>query len=284
MGKSKIVVVDDSPFSIALITDILEGADFEVVGTAGNLEEVKEVVGATNPDLVTMDMTLPGTDGLECTRAVHEINKDIKVIVVSSMMDDEIISEAKRNNVSGYIQKPVDEEELITEINRLLKSDALYENLEASYFDAFKEALMDGVNRMTKTPISFKEEFTEEKDHVSNGIAVIIGIIGAFSGRMILDLSKESAKSLSEKILKREPKSNEEIIALLGELTNIVAGNACSMLNRKEKAFGLRVAPPSVLSGDSLYVSVPNFKTITGIAQSDYGDIVINIGFQRSGE
>lgn len=284
MGKSKIVIVDDSPFSIALIRDILEEGGFEVVGTVGNLQEVKDVIEKTRPDLVTMDMTLPGTDGLECTRAVHEIDKGIKVIVVSSMMDDEIVNDAKRNHVSAYIQKPVDAEELITEINKLLKSDALYEQLKSEYFSVFKEALLDGMNRMTKTPIAYRDEYSDERDHESNGIAVIIGIIGKFSGRMILDMSKETANKVSEKILKREPKGNEEVIAFLGELTNIVAGNACSILNRKEKAFGLRVAPPSVLSGDSLYVSVPNFKTFTAVADSEFGEILINVGFQRGDE
>lgn len=55
---------------------------------------------------MTMDMTLPGTDGFECTRTVHDIDKSIKVIVISAMMDDELIKEAKANKISAYIQKP----------------------------------------------------------------------------------------------------------------------------------------------------------------------------------
>ena len=123
MNQIKTVIVDDSPFSIAYIRSILEENGIEVVGEAGSLEEVKEVVKSQKPNLVTMDMTLPGTDGLECTRAVHEIDESIKVIVVSSMMDDEIVQEAKKNKVSAYVQKPVDADELMTAINRVMAID-----------------------------------------------------------------------------------------------------------------------------------------------------------------
>jgi DNA-binding NarL/FixJ family response regulator len=284
MGKLRIVIVDDSSFSIAFIRNILEDHGYEVVGEAGNLEEVKEVVQAKKPDLVTMDMTLPGTDGLECTRAIHEIDENIKVIVVSSMMDEEIINEAKENKVSAYVQKPVDEDELVTAINRVMASDELFEFLEQEHFAVFKEGLMDGLNRMTKTPLTYKDEYSCEKEHESDGMTIIIGIIGKFAGRMLLDLSKETANKLAFALIRREPKNTDELLAALGEFANIVSGNACSILNRKNKALGLRVAPPSILHGDSLYISTPNFRTTTAIAETNYGDILLNVGFKRGEE
>lgn len=129
----RIVIVDDSSFSIAFIKDILERNGFDVVGEAGTLEEVKAVIKEKKPTLVTMDMALPGTDGLECTRAVHEIDENIKVIVVSSMMDEEIVKKAKENKVSAYIQKPVDADELITVINRVMATEELYQLLEEEF-------------------------------------------------------------------------------------------------------------------------------------------------------
>lgn len=284
MGKARVVIVDDSSFSIAIIRDILEENGFEVVGSAGTLDEVKSVVNDTRPSLVTMDMTLPGTDGLECTRAIHEIDHNIKVIVISSMMDDEIVNEAQKNKVSAYIQKPVDGDELITAINRIISSDELYQFLKDEYFSAFKEALLDGFNRMTKTIITYKSEYTNKNEQKSSGMTIIIGIIGKFSGRMLIDLSKETANNLATALLRKEPKSNNEMIAVLGELTNIIAGNACSILNKKNKALGLRVAPPSILSGDDLFISAPNFNTTTAIADTNYGEVFINAGFQRGDE
>lgn len=284
MGDIKIVIVDDSSFSIAFIKDILEKNAFEVVGEAGTLEEVKEVVKAKRPTMVTMDMTLPGTDGLECTRAIHEIDKNIKVIVISSLMDDEIVKEARENKVSAYIQKPVDPDKLITAINRVMASEELYKFLQQEYFAIFKEALKDTLNRMTKTMLDYKEEYPSSKEFESEGMTVIVGIIGKFAGRMLLDLSKDTANNMAAAVLKREPKNSEEMIAALEEFANIVSGNACSILNRKNKALGLRVAPPSILHGESVLISAPSFTTTAAVAKTDFGEMQLNVGFQRGEE
>ena len=280
----RIVIVDDSSFSIAFIKDILERNGFDVVGEAGTLEEVKAVIKEKKPTLVTMDMTLPGTDGLECTRAVHEIDENIKVIVVSSMMDEEIVKKAKENKVSAYIQKPVDADELITVINRVMATEELYQLLEEEYFVVFKEAMMDTLNRMTKTIPAYKDEYRTNKEFESKGITIIIGISGKFSGRVLIDLSKDTAIRLAAAIFKRELKNDDEMIAVLGELTNIISGNACSLLNKKNKALGLRVAPPSILHGDSVLISAPSLNTTTVIADTDFGELMLNVGFQRGEE
>ena len=94
MKDAKILIVDDSPFQIALLRDILTENGFDVVGEAQSLEEVISEVNRVKPDLVTMDMTIPGTDGFECTREIHKIDSNIKVIIVSSMMDDELIKKS----------------------------------------------------------------------------------------------------------------------------------------------------------------------------------------------
>nr|WP_273701713.1 chemotaxis protein CheX [Tepidanaerobacter acetatoxydans] len=115
----------------------------------------------------------------------------------------------------------------------------------------------------------------------SKGIAVVIGIIGKYSGRMILDMSIETATDLSNKMLKRECKQANEIIATIGEFANIISGNACSMLNRENKVFGLRVSPPSVFYGKSLNISSANFKTSSIIIDTEFGEMLLNIGFSR---
>lgn len=284
MKDARIVIVDDSVFSVAFIREILENNGCQVVGEAGTLAEVKAVVRDKKPTLVTMDMTLPGTDGFECTRAVHEIDADIKVIVISSMMDDEIVKTAKKNKISAYLQKPIDADELITTIKRLTESEELYQFLKEEYFTVFQEALLDAVNRMTKTLLTYKDTYSSGKEYESAGVTTIIGIIGEFSGRMLIDLSKETANNLACAIFRRDPKNNDELMAALGEFTNIVAGNACSILNRKNKALGLRVAPPSILSGENVLISAPDFSTTTAIAETDFGKLLLNVGFQEGEE
>ena len=142
MKNVNIVIVDDSPFQIALLRDVLTENGFNVVGEASSLEETIEVVTNTKPDLVTMDMTIPGTDGFECTREIHKINSNIKVIIVSSMMDDEIVRKARKTHVSGYAQKPVDSEELTLLINRVMGDAELFLELEGFYSSVFQRSVI----------------------------------------------------------------------------------------------------------------------------------------------
>lgn len=280
MEKLKIVIVDDSPFSISIIKDILLANDFDVVGEAGSLEETITVVKETKPNLVTMDMTLPGTDGLECTRAIHDIDENIKVIVISSMMDDEILKKAKQNKVAGYIQKPIDEEELTTIIKRVTATNDLFNELKGLYFYAFKESLLNNINNTIKTMPSISNEIRNNEIEHSRGISVVIGIIGKYSGSIVLDTSYETAETFAETLLRRKVKNKEEAIAAFGEFANIIAGNACSLLNRKNKLFGLRIAPPTIFHGSSLNICKTLSETISVVATMDSGEIYLNVGFK----
>lgn len=279
MTKKRVVVVDDSYFSIVLIKDILEKNGFEVVGQASSLEEVISVVSDTKPDIVTMDVTMPDTDGFECTKEVYKIDKNIKVIMVSAMMDEEMLKKAKEHHVDAYVQKPIDEDNLILAINRIMEDKEQFKTFQNLYLPVFKEAFADALNKMTKTIPNFIDEHLSNDLLKSQGISVVVGIIGKYSGRMILDMSIETATILSSKALRRETNNSNEVMAVIGEFTNIVSGNACSILNRQNKVLGLRVSPPSIFSGDSLTVSSVKFKTFLVKINTDFGEMVLNIGF-----
>jgi CheY-specific phosphatase CheX/AmiR/NasT family two-component response regulator len=282
MKDIRVVVVDDSPFSIAVLTDMITQSGFTVVGSAGSLEEVNEVISRERPDVVTMDMTIPGTDGLECTRAVHAIDPDIKVIVVSSMMDDEIVRKAKQNKVCGYIQKPVDPEDLSLTISRIMADEELFDELRIEHYTIVKESFLDTFNKFTKTLPELKEENHGNNEQASMGISVAMGIIGKYTGRMIFDMSNDTAEKLSMSVLKRPSKNFDEMLAMMGEFSNIAAGNACSTLNRKNKIFGLRVAPPTIFHGESLNISKIDLEITSSVtAVTAFGDIYISIGFRR---
>lgn len=282
MKNVNIVIVDDSPFQIALLRDLLTENGFNVVGEASSLEETIEVVTNVKPDLVTMDMTIPGTDGLECTREIHKIDPNIKVIIVSSMMDDEIVRKARKTHVSGYAQKPVDSEELTLLINRVVSDEELFSELEELYSAVFKEALLDVFNKLTKTIPEITDESNDNVEKISKGISIVMGVIGKYSGRTIFDMSFETAQNLAKLLLKREPKNNEEILNVMSEISNMAAGNACSMINKKNKVFGLRVAPPTTFHGESISISKAGLETTySANAKTQFGDLSISIGFGR---
>lgn len=277
----KVVIVDDSPFTVSILQEILEHHGFKVVGSAASLEEVKSVVKETRPNLVTMDMSMPGTDGFECTRAVYEIDPDIKVIVISSMKYDEIVNEAIRHRVSAYIQKPIEEEEVMAAIKAIMAGDELFASLEESYFSAFKDAFAESVSKMGQDSVTFENEYDWEEPYTSEGIVITVGIIGKFSGKMSLSMSNQTAESLTASILKRDLQGYGDVANVLTEFANIVSGSACSVLNRQNKEYKLRVAPPSIIVGKNMRMSPPDFNSRTAIADTLSGKILLNAGFRR---
>ena len=282
MKKVNIMIVDDSPFQIALLRDLLTESGFNVVGEASSLEEVIEVAKETKPDLVTMDMTIPGTDGFECTREIHKINPNTKVIIVSSMMDDEIVKKAKKTHVSGYAQKPVDAEELTLLINRVMGDEELFSEVEKLYSPMFKQAVLDIFNRLTKTIPEIVNESNENVEKTSEGISIVMGVIGKYSGRTIFDMSFDTAQNIAKVLLKREPKNHEEMLNVMSEIVNMIAGNACSMMNKKNKVFGLRVAPPTTFHGESINISKAELDiTYSADVKTQFGELSISVGFGR---
>lgn len=282
MKDTRILIVDDSPFQIALLSDVLEEQGFEVVGQAMSLEEVKSEVKRTKPDLVTMDLTIPGTDGFECTKAVHDIDSNIKVIVVSSMMDEELINKAKKLGISGFIQKPVDTEELTLLINRVMADEDLFCELESLYIGAYTEATLNIFNRLTKTVPEITNISFENKEKTSAGISIVLGIIGKYSGRLIMDMSLKTAEKFSECLLRRKAKNNEEVLNVVSEVANMLTGNGCSIINKKNKVFGLRVAPPTTIHGESINISKAELEcNFSADIKSEFGDISLNLGFRR---
>jgi CheY-specific phosphatase CheX len=229
-----------------------------------------------------MDMTIPGTDGFECTREIHKINPNTKVIIVSSMMDDEIVKKAKKTHVSGYAQKPVDAEELTLLINRVMGDEELFSEVEKLYSPMFKQAVLDIFNRLTKTIPEIVNESNENVEKTSEGISIVMGVIGKYSGRTIFDMSFDTAQNIAKVLLKREPKNHEEMLNVMSEIVNMIAGNACSMMNKKNKVFGLRVAPPTTFHGESINISKAELDiTYSADVKTQFGELSISVGFGR---
>ena len=99
---------------------------------------------------------------------------------------------------------------------------------------------------------------------------------------MILDMSTETTMAIARKLFKIEQPTKEHIINVIGEISNIIAGNACSMMNKSNPLFGLRVAPPTIVYGESIKISKSELNTVTSVkADTSFGEIYMNIGFNR---
>jgi len=277
----KVMIVDDSPFSRMMIGEALSEGGYEVVGEADSIDSLIETYNSCKPDIVTMDIAMPGADGFECSRELRINDPKAKIILCSSMKDEESETEAKRIGVSGYIQKPIDAENLIKIIKNIMSPDSLFEQLMARGLETFNEALAQSFIRMTKTPVTFKPIGNSDAPYISQGITTVIGIIGQSTGTMIMDLSAETADKIAEAILRRPAKNQGELLAMVSEFANIIAGIGCSMLNKKEKAFALRVSPPSLFHGNTAEIISPSVKIQKSLAETNFGSVFLGVGFKK---
>lgn len=280
MKDVNIVVVDDSPTFVKMLTRLLENEGFHVAGYAYSKDEAIETVKRLNPDIVTMDMIMPGTDGIECTKAIHAINPKINVIVVSSLWDDESIRQAHIAKASGYIHKPVDPAELTFWINRVTEENEIFSELEAVYFSAFEEALTNNMKKNFNYVPRFLDRDTADIVHESRSVCIVVGLTGRYKGRIFCDLSSETARRITSVILNRETHSKEEIICTLSKYVSEGMVVACAALNQKNKLLNIHSAPPIIFYGESILIAKSNLDTVTSeIAETVFGDIYINVGF-----
>lgn len=118
---AKVLVIDDSPLIFKMVKRALEPKGFEMVGNAENGKIGIEMYQSLNPDVITLDVTMPVMDGLETAKALFELNPDVNVIMLSAMGDDDLIDTARKIGVKYFHQKPINGEELASLINNILK-------------------------------------------------------------------------------------------------------------------------------------------------------------------
>jgi len=125
MSKIRIVLVDDHALvRLGLKTLIDDQADMEVIGEAGTASEALQIVGSLRPDVVLMDIRLPGEGGLEATRQIVARFPDSKVVMLTSFADEELVTSAIRAGAVGYLLKEVGNEEVLRGIRAAAQGGA----------------------------------------------------------------------------------------------------------------------------------------------------------------
>ena len=115
----RVLIVDDASFMRMSIKNMLANYDFEIVGEAENgvmaIEKYKEL----QPDIVTMDITMPEMDGLEALREIKKIDPGASVVMVSALGQEARMKEAIIYGAKAFIVKPFKEEMLISALSKL---------------------------------------------------------------------------------------------------------------------------------------------------------------------
>ena len=115
--QNRVLVVDDSLLMRRMIGETLTIDGWEVVAEACNGQEAVELYQEHNPDAVTLDIVMPGTDGLYALERILQFDPDAKIVVVSALNQTKLISEAIRMGAQDFIAKPFLPEQLQQTVN-----------------------------------------------------------------------------------------------------------------------------------------------------------------------
>jgi DNA-binding NarL/FixJ family response regulator len=145
MAAIKLLIADDHKILLDGIVSLLGSEKaFDVAGTAGNGFEVMELVNKNDYDVCLLDINMPGMDGMEAAKLIKASKPDMKIIMLTTYNDREIISELIHIGVSGYLLKNSDKLELVEAINRVMNG--------RYYFSAeVEKIIMQGVAEKKNT-------------------------------------------------------------------------------------------------------------------------------------
>lgn len=127
MAKTlKIVLVDDHEVvRLGLKALLARHEQFHVVAEASNASEAMERVARYQPDVVVMDIRLPGKNGIEATRDIIAHYPNVKVIMLTSYAEDDLLFDAISAGASGYVLKQIGSNELVTALEKIGRGESL---------------------------------------------------------------------------------------------------------------------------------------------------------------
>jgi DNA-binding NarL/FixJ family response regulator len=154
----RVVLVDDHPVYREGLARLLSQSGVEVVAQAGNGPDALSIVEAAAPDVVVMDLNMPGMSGVDVTRKLVQRNPASKVLVVSVSAQEEDVTEAILAGASGYVLKDGPVEEVVAGIQAAANGESLISPRIATML--LRKMRLDGPSEMdppATTPLSERE-------------------------------------------------------------------------------------------------------------------------------
>ncbi len=118
----RMLIVDDSNIIRRRIERCQNIPQLQVVGSAANGLDALELFRQTDPDVVTMDITMPHMDGIECVEKLVAIKPDVLILVISALADKATAVEAMEKGANGFLNKPFSDRQLNDALEELLGS------------------------------------------------------------------------------------------------------------------------------------------------------------------
>jgi two-component system NarL family response regulator len=123
--KLRVLIVDDHALVRSGFASLLMANDIEVVGEASNGLEAVEMTRRLRPDIVLMDIKMPGCNGLQATKLIKAEMPEAKIVMVTAFDDDEDLFEAIKNGAAGYVFKNVKAEEFINLLSSVMRGEVV---------------------------------------------------------------------------------------------------------------------------------------------------------------
>lgn len=180
MKRTTIVLADDHRIVRQGLRALLAGeADFEVVGEADDGREALELVKRLNPDVLVLDLMMPGLNGLEVARQLPRQSPGVRVVVLSMYDDEGFVLEALANGVSGYVLKDSNSSDLVHAVRevaagRRYLSPPLSDRAIEAYQQRAKVGTMDKHETLTTREREVLQLSAE--GHTNSEIAARLGI------------------------------------------------------------------------------------------------------------
>ena len=127
MKNTKILIVDDHEVVRDGLRNILTSLDnVSIAGEAGNGEDAVKMYSSLKPDLVIMDISMPGMNGIEATRVIKEKDPDARILILTMHDNQEYLNQIIRSGAKGFILKNTDKEELLDAVQTVASGDNFF--------------------------------------------------------------------------------------------------------------------------------------------------------------
>ncbi len=156
MDKPKIMLADDHGVLLSGIQLLLSKVDeWEIVGIVSSGEEAIEKASLWEPNLILMDISMPGMGGIEATRQIKEKFPHIKVLMLTMFSEEDYLKKALKAGASGYVLKKAVDTELISAVKTVLQGESyIYPTMSSFLFKDFSEEKKDE----DESPLSPREK------------------------------------------------------------------------------------------------------------------------------
>lgn len=221
MGKIRVVIVDDHLIVREGLKQILElEPDIEVVGEAENGLDCLKVIESVRPDLVFMDLRMPGVGGIEATRLVCGKFPETRVIVLTIYEDDAYVKEAIRAGAKAYVLKKAKREDLVRVVRDVHEDRAFLDpNVVPAVFRILKQRSEPSANENLrgKEPLSERE------------LEVLKGIVEGLKDRDIaqaLHISEHTVRSHVKSVYRKLGVSSRSQAVMRAVRAGIIEGDS----------------------------------------------------------